>query len=64
MSSQAFTSVHPNAATSDVNVTIDTFVAKLKRRQVQGSYAIALETLQLLMLVGTMLMTLLNKSEI
>ena len=49
MSSQAFTSVHPNAATSDVNVTIDTFVAKLKRRQVQGSYAIALETLQLLM---------------
>ncbi|CAI4619132.1 ANL_collapsed_G0038150.mRNA.1.CDS.1 [Saccharomyces cerevisiae] len=49
MSSQAFTSVHPNAATSDVNVTIDTFVANLKRRQVQGSYAIALETLQLLM---------------
>ncbi|AJV47693.1 Gcd7p [Saccharomyces cerevisiae YJM1190] len=49
MSSQAFTSVHPNAATSDVNVTVDTFVAKLKRRQVQGSYAIALETLQLLM---------------
>ena len=49
MSSQAFTSVPPNAATSDVNVTIDTFVAKLKRRQVQGSYAIALETLQLLM---------------
>lgn len=49
MSSQAFTSVHPNAATSDVNVTIDTFVAKLKRRQVQGSYAIALDTLQLLM---------------
>ncbi|CAI1594559.1 hypothetical protein SEUBUCD646_0L03410 [Saccharomyces eubayanus] len=49
MSSQAFSSAHPNAATSDLNITIDTFVAKLKRRQVQGSYAIALETLQLLM---------------
>ncbi|CCD24582.1 translation initiation factor eIF2B subunit beta NDAI_0D02680 [Naumovozyma dairenensis CBS 421] len=33
---------------SEINVIIDSFIAKLKRRQIQGSYAIALETLQLL----------------
>lgn len=34
--------------TSDINVIVDTFIAKLKRKQVVGSYAIALETLQIL----------------
>ncbi|KAL3229593.1 Translation initiation factor eIF-2B subunit beta [Nakaseomyces bracarensis] len=34
---------------TDINVTIDAFIAKLKRRQVEDSYEIALETLQILM---------------
>lgn len=33
---------------NELNVIIDTFIAKLKRKQIVGSYAIALETLQLL----------------
>ncbi|GAV54131.1 hypothetical protein ZYGR_0AK06330 [Zygosaccharomyces rouxii] len=33
---------------SDINVTIEHFIARLKRRQIDGPYAMALETLQLL----------------
>ncbi|CCF55918.1 hypothetical protein KAFR_0A04820 [Kazachstania africana CBS 2517] len=34
--------------TQEINIIINSFVAKLKRRQIEGSYLIALETLQLL----------------
>lgn len=34
---------------TDINVTLDAFIAKLKRRQIEDSYEIALETLQILM---------------
>ncbi|CCK70978.1 translation initiation factor eIF2B subunit beta KNAG_0F03160 [Huiozyma naganishii CBS 8797] len=37
-----------NNANTDINVTINAFIARLKRKQIVGSYAIALETLQLL----------------
>ncbi|CCE63755.1 hypothetical protein TPHA_0F02750 [Tetrapisispora phaffii CBS 4417] len=33
---------------AEINVMIDTFIARLKRRNIEGSYAIALETLQIL----------------
>ncbi|CAR28138.1 hypothetical protein ZYGR_0N06290 [Zygosaccharomyces rouxii] len=36
------------ANSSDINVTIEHFIARLKRRQIDGPYAMALETLQLL----------------
>lgn len=32
----------------DINVTIESFIAKLRRRQIDGPYAMALETLQIL----------------
>lgn len=35
-------------AVTEIEVSIDSFIAKLKRRQISGSYIIALETLQLL----------------
>ena len=43
-------SSHNNNATgnNDINIILDTFIAKLKRKQIVGSYHIALETLQLL----------------
>ncbi|CAB4255851.1 similar to Saccharomyces cerevisiae YLR291C GCD7 Beta subunit of the translation initiation factor eIF2B, the guanine-nucleotide exchange factor for eIF2 [Maudiozyma barnettii] len=51
MSSQSMPSLvhnnNPNAVT-EIEVSIDSFIAKLKRRQISGSYIIALETLQLL----------------
>lgn len=37
-----------NNTEHNVNVTIDAFIARLKRRQVEDAYAIALETLQIL----------------
>lgn len=37
-----------NNSSGEINVIIDTFIARLKRRHIQGSYAIALETLQIL----------------
>lgn len=37
-----------NAVPPEINIFIDSFIARLKRRQIQGSYPIALETLQLL----------------
>ncbi|SMN21251.1 similar to Saccharomyces cerevisiae YLR291C GCD7 Beta subunit of the translation initiation factor eIF2B, the guanine-nucleotide exchange factor for eIF2 [Maudiozyma saulgeensis] len=51
MSSQSMPSlVHNNNphAVTEIEVSIDSFIAKLKRRQISGSYIIALETLQLL----------------
>lgn len=33
---------------SDINVTIDSFIDRLKRRQISGSYNVSLETLQIL----------------
>lgn len=36
------------ANSSDINVTVEHFIARLKRRQIDGPYAMALETLQLL----------------
>ena len=51
MSAQSMPSLvsnnHPTAVT-EIEVSIDSFIAKLKRRQISGSYIIALETLQLL----------------
>jgi translation initiation factor eIF-2B subunit beta len=38
-------------ASKDVSVQVDTFIEKLKRRQISGSYKVALETCQLLMRV-------------
>ena len=41
---------HSNTtAWTEVEFAIDTFIAKLKRRQIEGSYPTAIETLQLLM---------------
>ena len=42
-------SAHHAAQATDINVTVDAFIAKLKRRQIEDSYEIALETLQILM---------------
>ena len=41
---------HNNNSTgnNDINIILDTFITKLKRKQIVGSYYIALETLQLL----------------
>lgn len=51
MSAQSMPSLvsnnHPTAVT-EIEVSIDSFIAKLKRKQISGSYIIALETLQLL----------------
>ncbi|KAH3678198.1 hypothetical protein WICMUC_001627 [Wickerhamomyces mucosus] len=40
-----------SSQTKDINFQIDSFVEKLKRRQINGSYHVALETCQLLMKV-------------
>ncbi|GMM55277.1 translation initiation factor eIF2B subunit beta [Maudiozyma humilis] len=41
--------LHNNSnAVTEIEISIDAFIAKLKRKQISGSYVIALETLQLL----------------
>lgn len=37
-----------SSSSSDINVTIESFIARLKRRQIDSPYAMALETLQIL----------------
>lgn len=44
--STAFSS--SSSSSSDINVTIESFIARLKRRQIDSPYAMALETLQIL----------------
>ncbi|AAS54782.1 AGR292Cp [Eremothecium gossypii ATCC 10895] len=36
-------------SSSDINVTVDSFIDRLKRRQITGTYNVSLETLQILM---------------
>lgn len=48
MSSHNLLSLTHGSHATDINITVNSFIAKLKRRQIEGSYIIALETLQLL----------------